>query len=97
MTKQDPEEDNEEGRSVPRNGKMFTVSYEMLVKAFIGCLLALMAWSYNEITSLRVNKADKTEMYREVGAINDALKKIAEGVKRVEDLHLNGKAAQQVK
>ena len=94
MVKQ--ERESEEGPA-PRNGKMFSVSYETLVKAFIGCLLALMAWSYNEITSLRVHKADKTEMYREVGAINDALKKIAEGVKRVEDLHLNGKSAPQAK
>ncbi len=87
MEKHEPEE-SEEGRSAPRNGKMFSVSYETLVKAFIGCLLALMAWSYNEITSLRQNKADKTELYREVAAVQSTLNEIKAAVGRVENLHI---------
>ncbi len=87
MTKHDHEESGE-GRSAPRNGKMFSVSYETLVKAFIGCLLALMAWSYNEITSLRQNKADKTELYREVAAVQSTLNEIKAAVGRVENLHI---------
>jgi len=89
MLKRPAEGNDEEAQHV----KMFSVSYETLVKAFIGCLLALMAWSYNEITSLRQNKADKAEVYREVAALHISLKRIADGVKRVEDLHLNGKSA----
>ncbi len=95
MTKRDPEESGE-GRSAPRNGKMFTVSYETLVKAFIGCLLALMAWSYNEITSLRQNKADKTEVYREVAAIQTTLKEINDAVGRVENLHITKENKERV-
>ncbi len=89
MVQNDSEEKESNGRA-SRNGKNFSVSYETLVKAFIGCLLALMAWSYNEITSLRQNKADKAEVYREVSSIKDALREISEGVKRVENMHFNG-------
>lgn len=80
MAKQDPEG--------PVDQKPFSVSYETLVKAFIGCLIALMVWSYNEISSLRQNKADKAEVYREIATIRDSVGAIRESVTRVENIYL---------
>jgi hypothetical protein len=95
MEKREPEEGGEQEAPREVTVKVFSISYETLVKAFIGCLIALMAWSYNEITSLRQNKADKVEVYREVASIKDALRDISEGVKRVENLHFNAKSSRQ--
>ena len=93
MARHEPEEEDvEKDQPVSRGTKNFSVSYETLVKAFIGCLLALMAWSYNEITALRQNKADKTEVYREVGALKESMNKIGEGVARIENLYIKNGA-----
>lgn len=80
MKHNEPVEHGTEQEESPR--QMFTVSYETLVKAFIGGLIALTVWSYNEITSLRKEKVDKIEFFHEVTVMKDSLNRIESGMTR---------------
>lgn len=78
------------GKEPESRGPMFRISYEVLVRAFIAALLGILMWTYFEMTSIRKEKADRIELYEWRGALDKQLKTISDGVKRLEDMHLNG-------
>ncbi len=77
------------GQNAPESrGPMFRISYEILVRAFIIALLGVLGWTYYEINSVRKEKADRVELYEWRATLDGKLNKIAEGVNRLETMHL---------